>query len=339
MNLRKTVFPAIITAFLLFAVACRIPDNSGLKILMLADGAFDDNSFNQSCKEGLLKAQDEFDLTAEFVVVDNMTGLDARLDQYASADYDLIITNGFLFAEALEDAAGRHPTARFAMVDYVYDSIPANVTCIVFAADEAAYPLGYLAAAWADLQDGADPRAGYVGGMDIHPVRQWTDSFCNGAGYYNSTYAKQVVCPGAFAEDFYDNATGKALAEGLINDGVDVILGCGGAAGNAALEAAKEQGAWGIGVDKDMYNVLPEVKDILLSSGIKRFDTGVYAVVATLVTGAFYGGSVYEGALSNGGIMLAPYHDFDDVIPETIQADITDIIDGIKNGSIDTGWN
>jgi len=47
---------------------------------------------------------------------------------------------------------------------------------------------------------------------------------------------------------------------------------------------------------------------------------------------------LYVGALENDGVGLAPYHDFEDQVPDDLKAEIAAIIEGIKAGEIDTGW-
>jgi len=119
---------------------------------------------------------------------------------------------------------------------------------------------------------------------------------------------------------------------------VDVIFGVGGKTGNGGLTAAKERGKWGIGVDVDQYNTLPNEKDILITSCMKRLDNAVYAVVQSLVEGTFKGGGVYVATATNGGVGLAPYHDFEDKIPAELKAEVEAIVQGIIDGTIKTGW-
>ena len=311
-----------------------------IKVLMVADGEYDDNSFNQSCREGLERAVQNLGVKADYQIIDNVGTVDpaTMLDRLYPDDYDLVIANGFFFAESIAHAAADYPDTRFAIVDYAYEQVPANVNCIIFNADEAAFVLGYLGAAWAAIRDPNDPVIAYVGGMDIPPVRQWTDPYCSGVDHYNTVHSAAVGCEGDFSTDFYDLNQGSLIAEDLITDGADVIFGCGGLAGNAALETAKRNGAWGIGVDRDMYEVMPSVQDIILSSGIKRFDNGVFAVVQSVAEDDFDGGGTYRGNLLNGGVTLAPYHDYTDDIPAGIQNEVDNVIEGIKNGAISTGW-
>jgi hypothetical protein len=36
---------------------------------------------------------------------------------------------------------------------------------------------------------------------------------------------------------------------------------------------------------------------------------------------------------------MAPFHDFDKVIPDSIKSALTAIENGIRLGTVDTGWN
>ncbi len=49
--------------------------------------------------------------------------------------------------------------------------------------------------------------------------------------------------------------------------------------------------------------------------------------------GTFKGG-FYVGDLANGGVSLAPYHDFASKIPASVQSEISTIKAGIESGKI-----
>jgi basic membrane protein A len=119
---------------------------------------------------------------------------------------------------------------------------------------------------------------------------------------------------------------------------VDVIFGVGGKTGNGGIAAATEAGKWGVGVDVDQYFTLPNDKQILITSCMKRLDNAVFAVVEQAVNGEFPGGGLYVGTLENGGMGLAPYHDFEGEIPAELDAEVQDIVAGIIAGEISTGW-
>jgi basic membrane protein A len=63
------------------------------------------------------------------------------------------------------------------------------------------------------------------------------------------------------------------------------------------------------------------------------------AAVKTAVLNAASGtasGGTYVGTLSNGGAVLAPFHDFASNIPSALQAELQQIQAGIESGSIQT---
>jgi basic membrane protein A len=64
---------------------------------------------------------------------------------------------------------------------------------------------------------------------------------------------------------------------------------------------------------------------------------GIVAAVSTAVTGtangSFKGGN-YIGTLANGGVALAPYHDFGSKIPTALQNEVAQLKAGIVDGSI-----
>ncbi|MGQ9599277.1 MAG: BMP family lipoprotein [Anaerolineae bacterium] len=315
------------------------PAEKAMKVGMVSDvGGIDDASFNQNTWEGLQRAQQELGVQAQFIESQAQADYEKNITEFAEQDYDLIITVGFLLGDATAKMAQQYPDINFAIVDYAYDPPIPNVAGIVFNTDEAAFPIGYLAAAWADMKDPADPQVGYVAGMKIPPVEIFIVAYENGVKYYNEKKGKNVQVKGVYVGDFEAPDQGKIQGNSLIDEGVDVIFGVGGKTGNGGLAAAKERGKWGIGVDVDQYYTLPNEKDILISSCMKRLDNAVYSVVEALLKGQFPGGSVYVGTLANGGVGMAPYHDFEDEIPDELKQEIEAIKQGIIDGTIKTGW-
>jgi len=116
-----------------------------------------------------------------------------------------------------------------------------------------------------------------------------------------------------------------------------VVFGVGGNTGNGGLQAAKEAGLMAIGVDVDQYNTYPEVKDVLLSSAAKNVDVAVYEYLKTVKNGTSKPG-VVTANIVNGGVGLAPFHDWDSKIPQTVKDKITEATKGLKDGSIATGY-
>jgi len=55
--------------------------------------------------------------------------------------------------------------------------------------------------------------------------------------------------------------------------------------------------------------------------------------VTSAANGTFKGGA-YIGTLANGGVALAPYHDFATVVPASLQAEINSLKADIISGKI-----
>jgi basic membrane protein A and related proteins len=74
-----------------------------------------------------------------------------------------------------------------------------------------------------------------------------------------------------------------------------------GPCGNGALDAAKEAGRWGVGVDTDQSYL----GNYILTSAVKRVDTGIYLAVRGAKNGKGYkGGRDLVFNLKNKGVSL-----------------------------------
>ncbi len=88
-----------------------------------------------------------------------------------------------------------------------------------------------------------------------------------------------------------------------------------------------------IGVDTDQWETLPAAHSCLVSSAMKLITPGVVELVTLADEGAFPGGNYF------GGAGLAPFHDFEDVVPAEVKTALEEIDTGLKDGSIETGYN
>ena len=341
-KISKIILLLTILALIVIA-ACKKKDENIpeqiYKVAMLAEGnTFDDLSFLQSCKEGMEKAKNDFNLKVEYNIDTASDEYQERIDSYGDQNFDLVIAIGFMWNNAVVNAAKKYSRLNFIIVDTELSEPQNNAVSIIFDVDEAAYPLGFLSAWWADTHDSITPKLGYVGALFIPQIRQFTEPFNNGAYRYNQQYGKSVETLGDYTGDFFNMELGKHIADSLITLGADVIFGVGSETGNGALLKARERGKWGIGVDVDQYYSFPEVSDILLSSAMKGLDNAIYEVVKSFVDDTFIGGGIYNGKLANDGVGIAPYHDYESLIPDSIKIEIESIGAGIINGSISTGW-
>ncbi len=109
-----------------------------------------------------------------------------------------------------------------------------------------------------------------------------------------------------------------------------------GPLGLGTAAAVKDRGnAAIIGVDTDWYYSAPDYKEITLTSVMKNTDKTTFLAIKSVVEGTFAGG-VITGTLENGGVGLAPFHDFAGDLPPGLQDELETVKAGILDGTIET---
>jgi len=131
-------------------------------------------------------------------------------------------------------------------------------------------------------------------------------------------------------EAFLDPEWGAETAGTMIDQGADVIFGCGGDTGNGAVIAAAQIKLYVIGVDTDQYLTLPEAAPRMLSSARKLVTPGVFELIKLSQEGAFPSGNYF------GNVGYAPFHDLENEVPADVKDAMVKIHAGLLDGSIQT---
>jgi basic membrane protein A and related proteins len=345
--MKKEVF---ITGFLSLMIVCQLTSCSRKEANTITEipppkvglisgvGGFNDRGFNQLALAGFQKVVTDHSLISAYRESIDTSDFTANIDSLILGGYNLIIILGYEAAGAVLSAAKNNLAVNFVLLDYSNDEIPANVLYCFFQVDQSAFLCGFIGAYWAQFKDPQAPLAGWIGGMDIPVIQQFRTGYEGGILYFNNKYHKTVSSAGFFANSFNDTLQGSKLADSLILQGADVIFPFAGKTGNGALFKIKEKEKWGIGVDFDQYVSIPEVSDILLTSCLKKMDNTIYNIITQIEKDGFIGQKIYYGNLSTVDIEIAPFHDYDALIPDSIKNELNSIRAGIKNGSIQTGW-
>jgi len=308
------------------------PSADRLRVGLVTDvGRIDDGTFNQYAYEGLVRAAEEHGLEVEVFQTSSPAEYEANLQRAIERDCSLIVTIGSTNGMAAERVAARYPQVHFIVVDYEPMPETKNVTGLTFAEDQA----GFLAGALAGLVTEADV-VGFIGGVDVPPVRKFRRGFEHGVAFTNRRARVLTI----YTDSFTDIAAGEEAAADLVRQGVDVIFAAAGASGSAALRAAAQAGVWVIGVDQDQWVTTFENgggpgADRLLTSAVKRVDRAVHTAVTQAVRGKLHGGTV-RFDLSNDGVGLAPYHAADTAVPSEVRGKILEVAEGLRTGRIRT---
>lgn len=292
-------------------------------------GRVNDGTFNEYAYNGLVQAAEEFDLDNTFIETQSETDYEKNIATCVEAGYDIIVTVGFLIADATKAAAEANPEVYFVGIDQFLADGPANYVGIQFREDQSGFLVGVMAALVAN-EAGAETIAG-VYGIDVPAVKRFRNGYEQGALLVNPDWEVGVNILGNYEDSFVDPAAGASTARQYIGEGAAVVFGAGGPTGSGAIAEAAKSGVFVIGVDQDEYFTTfgegeTEGAEFLITSAMKRVDVGVYSMIEALVNGdmdAFPGGSIYILDVANGGITFAPAHDAE--VSEEITATVTSI--------------
>ena len=266
-----------------------------IKVGLVTDvGGLNDRGFNHLSYVGLLRAQRELGVGQRVYQAKSSQEYLPNLSAFARGGYDLTIGVGFTEADAIDAVATNFPASKFAVVDVSQTEEkhkPANLLGLLFKEQETGYLVGYLAGLEEKRLPGKDI-IGSVGGQKQPPV----DRFI--AGYQAGARAADpgITTLNAYSEDWNDQAKCKQIALNQIEQGAGVIFQVASGCGLGALDAAKEQNVWGIGVDADQSFLGPHI----LTSAVKRVDTAVFDAIKLVADGKFKGGNIVFGLKDNG---------------------------------------
>ena len=309
------------------------------KVGLVTDvGKLSDKSFNYDSYKGVQNAQAASSLCVKGAAIESSTPDDypKNIQQFLDQKYDIIVGVGFNLADSIIAAAKANPNTKFIVVDsadFADKTPPSNLVGILFKEDQPAFLAGALAALMSKSHV-----IGVVAGLQtVPPVVRYVEGYAAGAKYANpSTKVLQIYQPESGPKDFNDPDWGKQQGQTFISQGADVLFGAGGQTGNGALLAAKQAGKYCVGVDGDQYISYADVDSCLISSAEKHLDLAVKEQITNAVKGNWKSG-IANYDISNNGIGLAPYHDYDSKIPSDVKSKITDIESKLKSGQISTG--
>jgi basic membrane protein A len=315
-------------------------------------GGVDDKSFNASGWQGVQDAVSQLGVEGKYLESKDQSDYAKNIQQFLDEKSDLIITVGFLLGVDTATAAKAHPDQKFAIIDYTYpDCYPGaeegktcgsstdlpNVRGLAFQTDQAAFLAGYAAAGM--TQTG---KVGTFGGLPIPTVTIFMKGFEAGVKYYNQKHGTSVGVlgwdtaknDGLFTNNFSSTDDGRKFAESLMQEGADIIMPVAGPVGLGSAAVCKETGkCWIIGVDTDWFDSTPEYKEIVLTSVQKKINVAVFNTIKDVQDGTFAGGTKTY-TIADGGVDLAPFHDFDSKVSADLKAEIAAAKAALIDGSL-----
>ena len=295
--------------------------------LSLDLGQLNDRGFNHLSYVGLTRAEARLGIQGRIHEAASAQDYIPNMTSFARQGYDLIIAVGFDQANAVAAVAKKFPQTHFAIVDVDQTTLPgkpANVRGLLFREQQVGYLAGYLAGLVVKNGIGV-PKGSVVstvGGEKQPPVDRYI------AGYQAGARAADpgVKLLNAYSQDWVAQDKCKELALNQIAAGSRVVFQVAGGCGLGALDAAREDHVWGVGVDADQSYLGPQV----LTSATKGVDEAVFQTIQDVVKGRFSGGNAVYG-LDKRGVGLGK---ISPKVPKAIVARVNAVKQRIISGKL-----
>jgi basic membrane protein A len=352
-----TVAGAQVTHATKTVIACEVTDTGGIN----------DHSFNASAYAGLKLAVAHPPKGVKIVpkVASSKQTSDyvKYLNGFIKDKCNIIVTVGFLMADATWNAAVTNPHVHFAIVDNTngnpedgantLDPCPgahckqsaSNLDGLTYETNQDGFLGGYEAA--------ATSKTGVVatyGGEQFGSVTIYMDGYAQGIAYYNAhrkAGAKSVSLlgwneatqTGTFIGSFTDPTTANADTVAFLNAGASTIFPVAGGDGLGSTAAVK---TWNAGHSQkanvewvDTSGCSNDAADcsIFISSVTKGVTASVNAAVEAQAGGKFKGGN-YIGTLKNGGAAFIENAKYSPKVPAAVLTELNTLKTDIEKGSI-----
>ena len=289
--------------------------------LQLSIGGLGDKSFNDSAFGGLEEAQQKYDVEYAYATWQNPMLNANTQENWAKADYDLIMAIGYGNAPAVNEVAAKFPDKRFAIIDFAGEGD--NVWSATYREYEGDFVVGVLAALVTQTRI-----VGFMGGGVTPIVRRIELGFAQGVKNVDPS----ISFISDYVGEFDDPLKGHLLAETQYMLGADVIYQVAGKCGLGAIDTAREQKHWIISTGGDHSELAPNA---VLTSRIKNVGRAVSDVIGDVVEDQFEGGVEKSYGFAEGGLMLAPIRpSVSKVVTPPIQAIMQEIQAQVISGKI-----
>lgn len=170
-----------------------------------------------------------------------------NLRRYAAEGYQLVFGHGFEFQGAAERVSAQYPATVFIITSGERQA--ANVSPLIFRFHEGTYLAGMVAGGL--TRSGV---LGFVGGIELPPIKLGYEGWVNGARSVNSAVQTRSV----YLNSFDDVAAGREAALQLIRLGADMLHHNADAAALGLFQAVKESpGVFAFGANADQSALAP----------------------------------------------------------------------------------
>lgn len=290
-----------------------------LKVALCLTGAANDMGWNQMAYEGLIYLEENYG--AEVKYTENLGAADmvAAFSDYAAEGFDLVIGHSFMFGDVALEVCDLYPETKFVVIEGDASN-GSNVASYVLQLEQSSFLMGMIAGSMTESN-----KIGIIAPMEGESLIKCVNAYEDGVYYANPDAEVTTVWTGSYV----DTALAKEAATAMIENGADVIGHCANECGNGAIQAAQEAGIYATGSSYDQAFMAPET---IMVSDTCNVTSLMVAMVESINAGEFVG-EIVELGMAEDVVALAPYHDFESIIPQEVQDLIADTSAAIMDGS------
>lgn len=237
-----------IVAALLLAGCGTATDEGTFRVALITPGSIADAAWNSGAYAGLGWIRDSLGVAVSHVEARTPGEQEEALRTYAAQGYRVVFGHGFEFQGPAERVGKQYPNTIF-VVTSGERVAEGNVVPLVFQIEQAAYLAGMVAGSLTQSN-----RIGFIGGIELPPIKRGYDAWINGARAVNPKVEPRT----AYLNTFDDVAAGREAALAMIRLGVDVLHHNADQAALGMFQAVKENPrVYAIGANADQAALAP----------------------------------------------------------------------------------
>ena len=307
---------------LLVVAACtRAPaPPEGFRVGLITPGSITDAAWNSGAYRGLEAIHDSLGVPVSHVEARTPAAQEEALRAYAAQGYTLVFAHGYEFQDAAERVSVEYPRTVFIVTSGARTLH--GVSPLIFRLEEASYLAGMVAGRLTKSNI-----IGFVGGVELPPVKLAYEGWVNGAKAVN----RGVQSRSTYLNNWDDAALGREAALALIRVGVDVFHHNADAAALGVFQAAKETpGVLVFGANADQSALAPAQVPGSAMIDLPR----AFLVIAREVQKGRFHARVIVFGLEGGVVRYEPNPAFAGALPADLGSQLQGARDSIIAGTL-----
>lgn len=293
---------------------------AGFRVGLVTPGSIADAAWNSGAYRGLELVRDSLRVEVSHVEARTPAEQEEALRTYAAQGFDLVFAHGFEFQAPAERVSALYPKTVFIVTSG--ERVHGNVAPLIFRLHEATYLAGMVAGGM--TRTGT---IGFVGGVEIPPVKLAVDGWNNGARAVNPRVKTQVT----YLNNWDDVGAGYEAANALIRVGADMLHHNADQAALGLFRAAQEHSDVRVfGANADQSALAP---DRVLGSAIIDLPRAILMVTEDVKSGRFTP-RVESFGLASGVVRYVANPALEGSVPLELAARVRAAADSIAAGTL-----